>query len=947
MVALRLIALVLLVGSMALPASADIFPYEAVGSAGDNGAVDSNALSCDSVEGCYTATGTKCSDNPSQLCDLQRIPAGRCTYGSLTGGLNSCVWPHRAGRCTANNKVGCLTSAECSGLTPNTCDLTFDKFGRAADPNDVASCTCTDANATSVCGGTLSVCSDGDPLRGIGGNGVGLGVQLNVTTLPTASWVNMGPGYTGSGPANSTPPYGIENPPNIKFDPQRDAGSIQRGGIVQGTGTIHLPRATDAREIETYTHPTIADPNAATAQSIASNVRKITSLGDSYWGDWVTISFNTTQTYNTHIVTYSCDPPGQGWDADEPVTGSLYCHEAARNGISFVWANDLTPAQKTAYTVAGQPVCPPHCYKDFNHSTMESEEFAEVGTEDPNAGIQLAIQSGEPDATRVAGARDVIGVAAVTSITYLVDNDMRCRMGGWGNADGYVGRCANGASACNPSLANCGMGGACCAGQGNGCVACNGPITPGNPLGLPIGYDTHGYSQLDLVAGERIGGIPTLTGADVKVVLFVVGTTGNAAADFRDIVSEGGITQDLAFMGPVDAGQPFAPGIGSGGTFNNGTTLNIGEPCCLTGANVNWDPANLGVTAGGASFPVRYGPGGGDVSASQWNRVYDKGPGPDGIPGCMGDNATDSLGALSCNNRLGQGTAGAKTDPYYATGQDDYGIMRPVGSTSMPAVGAKWRYGDASAATVAHFGLAQNPPTTNTASAFTLRDVDVLGDETADVLVKVNTTQCPLTATGPVCVMGPPIGGGAPDGDGDGVPDATDNCPTVANAGQEDGGNGIPNGTLPGNEASPFDGVGNACDNCVNVNNPIVPGGAAAFLVANPWATLTGGQRDDDHDGYGNICDGDFNNSATTTIADTNQYKASLGETKTGDTCGTTNARPCAIFDINSANSTESSATGPNNADTARYKLLLGNVPGPRCPTCPLACEAGASGNCF
>jgi hypothetical protein len=173
----------------------------------------------------------------------------------------------------------------------------------------------------------------------------------------------------------------------------------------------------------------------------------------------------------------------------------------------------------------------------------------------------------------------------------------------------------------------------------------------------------------------------------------------------------------------------------------------------------------------------------------------------------------------------------------------------------------------------------------------------------------------------------------------------------VANADQADGGNGIPNGTLPGNEATP-DGVGNACDNCVNVNNPIVPGGATAFLAANPWATLTGGQRDDDHDGYGNICDGDFGNNATTTIADTNQYKASLGETKQDDTCGTTNTRPCAIFDINSGNSTESSATGANNADTARYKLLLGNAPGPRCAACtgtgsaPLPCQAGALGNC-
>jgi hypothetical protein len=250
---------------------------------------------------------------------------------------------------------------------------------------------------------------------------------------------------------------------------------------------------------------------------------------------------------------------------------------------------------------------------------------------------------------------------------------------------------------------------------------------------------------------------------------------------------------------------------------------------------------------------------------------------------------------------------------------------------------------------MAYFGLAQNPPTTNTAAAFTLRDLKVFADRSADVLVKVNTTQCPLTNTGPACegpVAGPcdALGG---DVDGDGVCGNTDNCPTVANPGQEDGGNGIPNGTLPGNETVPFDGVGNACDNCINVNNPIVPGGAAAYVAANPWATLTGGQRDDDHDGYGNTCDGDFGNNNSTTIADTNQYKASLGETKQLDTCGTAQNRPCAIFDINAANATENSNLGANVADTNRYKLLLGNVPGPRCPTCPQACLAGTAGNCF
>jgi hypothetical protein len=61
---------------------------------------------------------------------------------------------------------------------------------------------------------------------------------------------------------------------------------------------------------------------------------------------------------------------------------------------------------------------------------------------------------------------------------------------------------------------------------------------------------------------------------------------------------------------------------------------------------------------------------------------------------------------------------------------------------------------------------------------------------------------------------------GPPDSDGDGVPDATDNCPTIANADQadEDG-----------------DGLGDVCDNCPHIAN------------AN--------QANADGDGVGDVCD--------------------------------------------------------------------------------------------
>ena len=63
-------------------------------------------------------------------------------------------------------------------------------------------------------------------------------------------------------------------------------------------------------------------------------------------------------------------------------------------------------------------------------------------------------------------------------------------------------------------------------------------------------------------------------------------------------------------------------------------------------------------------------------------------------------------------------------------------------------------------------------------------------------------------------------GTGALDTDGDGVPDATDNCPNDANPNQED---------------ADGDGVGDVCDNCPTVPNP--------------------DQADSDGDGFGDACE--------------------------------------------------------------------------------------------
>ncbi len=76
-----------------------------------------------------------------------------------------------------------------------------------------------------------------------------------------------------------------------------------------------------------------------------------------------------------------------------------------------------------------------------------------------------------------------------------------------------------------------------------------------------------------------------------------------------------------------------------------------------------------------------------------------------------------------------------------------------------------------------------------------------------------------------------------PDGDGDGVPDSVDNCPTVSNADQADSdGNGIGDACDTQQPAdSDHDGVPNGRDNCP--------------LIFNPF------QTDTDGDGQGDACD--------------------------------------------------------------------------------------------
>jgi hypothetical protein len=121
---------------------------------------------------------------------------------------------------------------------------------------------------------------------------------------------------------------------------------------------------------------------------------------------------------------------------------------------------------------------------------------------------------------------------------------------------------------------------------------------------------------------------------------------------------------------------------------------------------------------------------------------------------------------------------------------------------------------------------------------------------------------------------------GAPaDGDSDGVPDSTDNCPNAANADQADAdGDGLGNVCDDDRDG---DGFGNASDNCPDTSN------------AN--------QADLDHDGVGNACDVDRDGDGVANATDNCPDAANASQVDTdhdglGDACDATPApRKCDV----------------------------------------------------
>jgi hypothetical protein len=109
------------------------------------------------------------------------------------------------------------------------------------------------------------------------------------------------------------------------------------------------------------------------------------------------------------------------------------------------------------------------------------------------------------------------------------------------------------------------------------------------------------------------------------------------------------------------------------------------------------------------------------------------------------------------------------------------------------------------------------------------------------------------------------------DTDGDGIPDAIDNCPSPnpdqADSDGDDIGDGCDNCATanPGQEDSDGDGIGDACDTCPLDPTNDIDGDGVCGSVDNCPATPNAGQEDADDDGLGDACDScpnDANNDA-------------------------------------------------------------------------------------
>jgi len=828
MVVLRIFTLLLALGFSA-PAFAYIIDgdgdivaaYRSVGIGGDNNNTDYTQFQCarDGTGspltdfGCVDGAGGLCSAVTDAICDVQRVPAGRCAAGNS----GVCIFPLGAGFCVASgattyddNKVGCLPDAAGDhGATTGTFAAAVCAAGSGSCDmsTNVPSCACQGENPVfpawegSICGSNPQArCSDGDPLKDVGGFAGGLCTSIdtsiggNTATGGRCGDSNRFPGLA----ASST--YGIENVPRIGT-PQRKPGT-----------SLSAP-TTAVRDVKVTMHWKLENYDDAANPFFDFKIRKVKQLGNTYYQDagWGSAQTNAAQLDNT-ITVWACDPP-RAWAANTPVDGQCtaatttmcitdgdcgigdtcdlttvsYCFEDARDVDGLIFTRDISDAELAAATLTG--ICPPDCNVDSDLNTFQQRALIEVG--DPAIGPR-------------AGKGDIIFVFPLTSQTWL-DPDNRCYIGGdpdvvdalctggtcgttsvactgggVGTCPLNIGRCDDSSAACDPSASGtCGGTADCktCGGTWNGTYGNNpggySDSVNGNSTALYPGYHNptgilpmHTAGDVDKTRVGVTGDHPST----VRVPFYSISTSGKASSEFRDNTCDPA-GRDHCALGEVVSGG--GTGIGAGGTF----TL---------GAPVTYDPEGPGYTAT-SSFAAN-DPGVETSGANTFLRLYDRASGPDGVPGCLGDN--EPIGGLDvpCDLQLGQaGVVGS-------TGSDDVPL---VGDFSLAQDGS-----DIHVAIFARFKMidpTRKTPIFNAVAAAALNDESLVFPSNLDFINKNNATYCPLDPNGDeqcdrsaesFCseyggsTDGQVCDGLVADTDGDGIPDSTDICVLVPNPGQ-------------------------------------------------------------------------------------------------------------------------------------------------------------------